>query len=45
MKIESRIAADAPPATFFILMALADDHRDGYAVIKDVAAPTVLFTR
>jgi DNA-binding PadR family transcriptional regulator len=29
-----------PPATFHILVALADDDRHGYAVIKDVAART-----
>lgn len=29
-----------PPATFHILMALADDDRHGYAIIQDVAART-----
>src|SRR4029450_10198216 len=29
-----------PPATFHILVALADEDRHGYAVIKDVAART-----
>lgn len=29
-----------PPATFHILMALADDTRHGYAIIQDVAART-----
>jgi len=29
-----------PPATFHILVALADDDRHGYAIIKDVAART-----
>jgi DNA-binding PadR family transcriptional regulator len=29
-----------PPATFHILMALADDHRHGYAVIQDIAMRT-----
>ena len=29
-----------PPATFHILIALADDDRHGYAVIQDVAART-----
>jgi len=29
-----------PPATFHILMALADEDRHGYAVIQDVAART-----
>ena len=29
-----------PPATFHILMALADETRHGYAIIQDVAART-----
>jgi DNA-binding PadR family transcriptional regulator len=29
-----------PPATFHILLALADDDRHGYAIIQDVAART-----
>jgi DNA-binding PadR family transcriptional regulator len=29
-----------PPATFHILMALADEDRHGYAVIQDIAART-----
>ena len=29
-----------PPATFHILIALADDDRHGYAIIQDVAAST-----
>ncbi len=29
-----------PPATFHILMALADDDRHGYAIIQDVEART-----
>ena len=29
-----------PPATFHILIALADEDRHGYAVIQDVAART-----
>jgi DNA-binding PadR family transcriptional regulator len=29
-----------PPATFHILIALADEERHGYAVIQDVAART-----
>ena len=29
-----------PPATFHILMALADDDRHGYAIIKDIASRT-----
>jgi DNA-binding PadR family transcriptional regulator len=39
-----RSAVDAmlplPPATFHILMALADEDRHGYAIIQDVAART-----
>ena len=29
-----------PPATFHILMSLADDERHGYAIIQDVEART-----
>jgi DNA-binding PadR family transcriptional regulator len=29
-----------PPATFHILIALADDDRHGYAIIQDIAART-----
>jgi DNA-binding PadR family transcriptional regulator len=29
-----------PPATFHILMAVADDDRHGYGIIQDVAART-----
>src|SRR5215469_6087920 len=29
-----------PPATFHILMALADEDRHGYAIIQDIAART-----
>src|SRR5262249_54889675 len=29
-----------PPATFHILMALADEDRHGYAVIQDIASRT-----
>jgi DNA-binding PadR family transcriptional regulator len=40
----SRAEVDAllplPPATFHILMALADQERHGYAIIQDVAART-----
>ncbi len=32
--------APLPPATFHILLALADDDRHGYAIIQDVAART-----
>jgi DNA-binding PadR family transcriptional regulator len=42
----SQIAADAQaflplqPATFHILVALADEDRHGYAIIQDIAART-----
>lgn len=29
-----------PPATFHILMAVADEQRHGYAIIQDIAART-----
>ena len=29
-----------PPATFHILLAVADDERHGYGIIQDVAART-----
>ena len=29
-----------PPATFHILLALADEDRHGYAIIQDIAAQT-----
>src|SRR5215471_21609569 len=29
-----------PPATFHILMAVADDDRHGYAIIQDIASRT-----
>jgi DNA-binding PadR family transcriptional regulator len=32
--------APLPPATFHILLALADDDRHGYAIIQDIAART-----
>jgi DNA-binding PadR family transcriptional regulator len=38
--IEAESLLPLPPATFHILVALADDDRHGYAVIKDVAART-----
>jgi DNA-binding PadR family transcriptional regulator len=35
------IVADMlPPATFHILLALADDDRHGYAIIQEIAART-----
>ena len=34
--VENRL----PPATFHILLALADDDRHGYAIIRDIAART-----
>ncbi len=40
MKSEADSLLPLPPATFHILVALADDDRHGYAVIKDVAART-----
>src|SRR5437763_16311848 len=46
MSIASHRAADVdaqlplPPATFHILMAVADEDRHGYAIIQDVAART-----
>jgi len=38
--IEAESLLPLPPATFHILVALADEDRHGYAVIKDVAART-----
>ena len=38
MKSEAESLLPLPPATFHILVALADEDRHGYAVIKDVAA-------
>ena len=40
MNIEAESLLPLPPATFHILVALADEDRHGYAVIKDVAART-----
>jgi DNA-binding PadR family transcriptional regulator len=40
VKSEADSLLPLPPATFHILVALADDDRHGYAVIKDVAART-----
>lgn len=40
MKTEAESLLPLPPATFHILVALADDDRHGYAVIKDVEART-----
>ena len=40
MKSEAESLLPLPPATFHILVALADEDRHGYAVIKDVAART-----
>ena len=40
MKTEAESLLPLPPATFHILVALADEDRHGYAVIKDVAART-----
>jgi DNA-binding PadR family transcriptional regulator len=38
--IEAESLLPLPPATFHILVALADEDRHGYAIIKDVAART-----
>jgi len=35
-----RVARTLPPATFHILLALADEDRHGYAIIQDVALRT-----
>ena len=40
MKTEADSLLPLPPATFHILVALADDDRHGYAVIKDIEART-----
>ena len=40
MKTDAESLLPLPPATFHILVALADEDRHGYAVIKDVAART-----
>jgi DNA-binding PadR family transcriptional regulator len=40
VKTEAGSLLPLPPATFHILVALADEDRYGYAVIKDVAART-----
>ncbi len=40
MKTEAESLLPLPAATFHILVALADEDRHGYAVIKDVAART-----
>ena len=40
MTIEAESLLPLPPATFHILVALADEDRHGYAIIKDVAART-----
>jgi DNA-binding PadR family transcriptional regulator len=34
------VSTALPPATFHILLALADDDRHGYAIIQDIAART-----
>jgi DNA-binding PadR family transcriptional regulator len=34
------MAAPLPPATFHILMSLAEEERHGYAIIKDVESST-----
>jgi DNA-binding PadR family transcriptional regulator len=40
VKTEAESLLPLPPATFHILVALADDDRHGYAVIKDIEART-----
>jgi DNA-binding PadR family transcriptional regulator len=40
VSIEAESLLPLPAATFHILVALADEDRHGYAVIKDVAART-----
>jgi len=40
VKTEAESLLPLPPATFHILVALADEERHGYAVIKDVEART-----
>jgi DNA-binding PadR family transcriptional regulator len=40
VNIDAESLLPLPPATFHILVALADEDRHGYAVIKDVAART-----
>jgi DNA-binding PadR family transcriptional regulator len=40
VKTEAESLLPLPPATFHILVALADEDLHGYAVIKDVAART-----
>ena len=40
MKTEAESLLPLPPTTFHILVALADEDRHGYAVIKDIAART-----
>ena len=37
---EVNVLLPLQPATFHILVALADDDRHGYAIIQDVAART-----
>jgi DNA-binding PadR family transcriptional regulator len=40
VKTEAESLLPLPPATFHVLVALADEDRHGYAVIKDVEART-----
>jgi DNA-binding PadR family transcriptional regulator len=40
VKTEAESLLPLPPAAFHILVALADEDRHGYAIIKDVAART-----
>jgi DNA-binding PadR family transcriptional regulator len=40
MRFQTEAFLPVPPATFHILMAVADEDRHGYAIIQDVAART-----
>ena len=40
MTTEAESLLPLPPATFHILVALADEDRHGYAIMQDVAART-----
>ena len=37
---DAEILLPLPPATFHILLAVADEDRHGYAIIRDIAART-----
>jgi DNA-binding PadR family transcriptional regulator len=40
MRFQTEAFLPVPPATFHILMAVADEDRHGYAIIQEVAART-----